>query len=55
MARRKKNDAGQLVDQIVQLEISEQVALLCKLKELVKTSLLQKEKELSDLVEKFNQ
>jgi hypothetical protein len=55
MARKKKANTDQVVEQIVQLDISEQVALLNKLKEIVRTSLTQKEKELSDLVEKFKQ
>jgi hypothetical protein len=55
MARKKKANTDQVVEQIAQLDISEQVALLNKLKEIVRTSLTQKEKELSDLVEKFKQ
>lgn len=55
MARKKKTNADQVIEQIIQLDISEQVALLSKLKEIVRTSLTQKEKELSDLVEKFRQ
>jgi hypothetical protein len=55
MARKKKANTDQVVEQIVQLDISEQVALLNKLKEIVRISLTQKEKELSDLVEKFKQ
>jgi hypothetical protein len=55
MARKKQINADRVVEQIIQLDISEQVALLNKLKEIVRTSLTQKEKELSDLVEKFKQ
>ena len=55
MARKKKANTDQVVEQIVQLDISEQVELLSKLKEIVRISLTQKEKELSDLVEKFKQ
>lgn len=55
MARKKKANTDQVVEQIVQLDISEQVELLNKLKEIVRISLTQKEKELSDLVEKFKQ
>ena len=55
MARKKQINADRVVEQIIQLDISEQVALLSKLKEIVRTSLTQKEKELSDLVEKFKQ
>ena len=55
MARKKQINAERVVEQIIQLDISEQVALLNKLKEIVRTSLTQKEKELSDLVEKFRQ
>jgi|DEB19_MinimDraft_3_1074340.scaffolds.fasta_scaffold410552_2 hypothetical protein len=55
MARKKQINADRVVEQIIQLDISEQVALLNKLKEIVRTSLTQKEKELSDLVEKFRQ
>lgn len=55
MARKKKANADQVVEQIAQLDISEQVELLNKLKEIVRISLTQKEKELSDLVEKFKQ
>ena len=55
MARKKKTSADQVIEQIAQLDISERVALLSKLKEIVRTSLTQKEKELSDLVEKFRQ
>jgi len=44
MARKKKANTDQVVEQIVQLDISEQVALLNKLKEIVRTSLTQKEK-----------
>lgn len=55
MARKKQINADRVVEQIIQLDISEQVALLNKLKEIVRSSLTQKEKELSDLVEKFKQ
>ena len=55
MARKKQINADRVVEQIIQLDISEQVALLNKLNEIVRTSLTQKEKELSDLVEKFKQ
>lgn len=55
MARKKQINADRVVEQIIQLDISEQVSLLNKLKEIVRTSLTQKEKELSDLVEKFKQ
>ena len=55
MARKKKTSVDQVVEQILQLDITEQVTLLNKLKEIVRTSLTQKEKELSDLVEKFRQ
>jgi hypothetical protein len=55
MARKKKANADHVIEQISQLDISEQVALLNRLKEIVKTSLTQKEQELSDLVEKFRQ
>ena len=55
MARKKQINADRVVEQIIQLDISEQVALLNKLKEIVRTSLTQKEKELSDLVEKYSQ
>jgi hypothetical protein len=55
MARKKKANTDQVVEQIAQLDISEQVELLNKLKEIVRISLTQKEKELSDLVEKFKQ
>jgi hypothetical protein len=55
MARKKQINADRVVEQIIQLDISEQVALLNKLKEIVRTSLTQTEKELSDLVEKFKQ
>ena len=55
MARKKKANTDQVVEQIAQLDIPEQVELLNKLKEIVRISLTQKEKELSDLVEKFKQ